>query len=105
MNASLPTVKFEELDRVIHERARLAIVSALAPGDELSFQALKGVVGLTDGNLSVHLRILEEAGYVAIRKSFVGRKPRTDLRLTEPGRKAFKAYLDVLERIVQRGKR
>lgn len=98
-------VKIEDLDRVIHERGRLAIVSALMPIDSASFAELKAAVGLTDGNLSVHLRILEDAGYVAIDKGYVGRKPRTDVRLVPRGRKAFQAYLAVLERIVRRGRR
>jgi DNA-binding MarR family transcriptional regulator len=99
-------VKIDDLDRVIHERARLAILSSLvAAGGESSFAELKAVVGLTDGNLSVHLRILEEAGYVAIEKSFVDRRPRTDVRATAAGRRAFRNYIDVLEKIVKRGKR
>jgi len=98
-------VKIDDLDRVIHERARLAILSSLVAGGETSFAELKAVVGLTDGNLSVHLRILEEAGYVAIEKSFVERRPRTDVRATAAGRRAFRTYLDVLERIVKRGRK
>jgi DNA-binding MarR family transcriptional regulator len=103
MNA---TVKIDDLDRVIHERARLAVMSALvAAGGESSFVELKDVVGLTDGNLSVHLRILEEARYVSLVKSFVDRRPNTQVRLTAAGRRAFTTYLGVLEKIVKRGSR
>src|SRR5687768_11123357 len=83
-----------ELDRLIHERIRLAIVSALAVNDSLSFSELKGMLRTTDGNLSVHARKLEEAEYIECRKTFIGRVPRTDYRLTPAGRKAFERYLD-----------
>jgi len=99
-------LKIDDLDRVIHERARLAIVSALvASSGGATFQELRAAAGLTDGNFSVHLRILEEAGYTAIEKSFVDRRPRTNVRLTSAGRRAFKSYLAVLEGIVKRGRR
>jgi len=95
-----------ELDRVIHERVRLAIVSALAVNDTLTFNELKRLLGTTDGNLSVHARKLEEAGYVACRKSFEGRVPRTDFRLTLPGRQALERYLAHMEGLIRttRGK-
>jgi DNA-binding MarR family transcriptional regulator len=82
-----------------NERARLAIVSALAVASDLSFNELKTTLSLTDGNLSAHARTLEEAGYVEVAKSFRGRRPLTTLRLTPKGREAFRAYLDTLKRI------
>jgi len=90
-----------DLDRVIHERVRLAIVSALAAGDEMSFGDLKDLLGTTDGNLSVHARKLEEAGYVACEKGFEGRVPRTRYRLTAAGRKALERYLGHMESIIR----
>lgn len=90
-----------ELDRVIHERMRLAIVSALAADETLSFNELKALLGATDGNLSVHARKLEDAGYVACVKSFDGRSPKTEYRLTAEGRRAFERYLDHLEALVR----
>jgi DNA-binding transcriptional ArsR family regulator len=90
-----------ELDRIIHERMRLAIVSALAAEDRLSFHDLKSLLQASDGNLSVHARKLEEAGYVACEKSFEGRTPRTVFRLTADGRRAFERYLGHLEALVQ----
>src|SRR6478672_4292742 len=89
-----------ELDRVIHERMRLAIVSSLAANESLSFNELKSLLGATDGNLSVHARKLEEAGYVAFTKSFHRRMPRTEYRLTPEGRRAFERYLGHLEALV-----
>lgn len=91
----------EVLDRIIHERARLSILSALAAAEELSFPEVRGITGLTDGNLSVQLRTLEVAGYVALRKSEAGgRKARTAARLTQSGRRAFRGYLEALRRII-----
>jgi DNA-binding HxlR family transcriptional regulator len=90
-----------DLDRLIHERIRLGIVSALAVNDSLTFNALKILMGTTDGNLSVHARKLEEAGYVDCRKSFEGRVPRTDYRLTAQGRRALERYLDHMEGIIR----
>ena len=92
---------FEKLDRVIHEKGRLAIMSLLAANDSLSFKELKEHLRMTDGNLSVHMRTLEEAGYVAVAKSFVNRKPRTDYSLTAPGKEAFQGYIRILEEIVR----
>jgi DNA-binding MarR family transcriptional regulator len=91
-----------ELDRVIHERVRLAMVSALAGADSLSFNELKQLLGITDGNLSVHARRLEEAGFIACDKSFVDRLPRTEYRLTPAGRKALDEYLDHMESLIRR---
>lgn len=93
----------DHIDPVIHERARLAIVSALAVAPEMSFNELKNTLSLTDGNLSAHARTLEDAGYIRIRKSFEGRRPHTTMRLTRRGRTAFRKYLDTLRRIVEHG--
>ena len=92
-----------DFDAVIHERVRLAIVAALAATPEMSFSELKGALAVTDGNLSAHARALEEAGYVAVRKTFRERKPHTSLRLTRSGRAAFLRYLEALRRIVDQG--
>jgi DNA-binding HxlR family transcriptional regulator len=86
-----------ELDRLIHERIRLGIVSALATNDSLSFNDLKRVLKTTDGNLSVHARKLEEAQYISCVKFFEGRVPRTEYRLTATGRRALSEYLDQME--------
>ena len=91
-----------ELDHVIHERVRLAILSALAGAQSLSFNELKDLLDTTDGNLSVHARRLEEAGFIACEKSFVGRVPRTEYQLTTAGRKALDAYLDHMETLIRR---
>lgn len=88
-------------DRLIHERLRLGIVSALAVNDRLSFNELKQLMHATDGNLSVHARKLEEAGYIACAKSFAGRVPRTEYRLTSTGRRALERYLDHMEALIQ----
>jgi DNA-binding MarR family transcriptional regulator len=89
-----------DLDGVIHERSRLAIVSALATGDARAHTELRDLLGLTDGNLSVHARKLEEAGYVTCTKEFAGRTPRTTYRLTPAGRRAFDRYLAHLEGLI-----
>lgn len=90
-----------DLDRVIHERLRLGIVSALAVNESLAFTDLKRIMNTTDGNLSVHARRLEEAGYVAMKKSFEGRVPRTEYRLTPDGRRALERYLDHMEALIR----
>lgn len=90
-----------DLDRLIHERIRLGIVSALAVNDTLTFNDLKALLRTTDGNLSVHARKLEEADYVRCTKTFDGRLPRTEYRLTEVGRRALERYLDHMEAIIQ----
>lgn len=92
---------FEKLDKVIHEPSRMAIVSLLASSEVLAFRELREGLRLTDGNLSVHMRTLEEHGYVSVNKSFVNRKPRTEYALTPRGRDAFAAYLETLEEIVR----
>ncbi|MFN8558208.1 MAG: transcriptional regulator [Dehalococcoidia bacterium] len=89
------------LDRIIHERLRLGIVSALAVNETLSFVELKRLLGSTDGNLSVHARRLEEAGYIACDKSFQDRMPRTEYRLTDAGRQALERYLDHMEALIR----
>jgi DNA-binding HxlR family transcriptional regulator len=91
-----------ELDRVIHERMRLAIVSALAVNESLSFNDLKQTLNTTDGNLSVHARKLEEANYVTCNKFFEGRTPKTEYRLTDAGRLALSRYLDHMEAIIRK---
>jgi DNA-binding HxlR family transcriptional regulator len=89
------------LDRVIHERLRLGIVSALAVNDRLAFNDLKRLLGTTDGNLSVHARKLEEARYLVCEKSFDGRLPKTEYRLTAAGRRALEKYLVHMEAIIK----
>ena len=93
-----------ELDRLIHERLRLGIVSALAVNERLTFNDLKRLLQTTDGNLSVHARKLEDAKYVACEKSFEGRVPRTEYRLTAAGRRAFEKYLAHMEAIIKAAK-
>ncbi len=90
-----------DLDRLIHERMRLGIVSALAANPSLTFNDLKKLLRTTDGNLSVHARKLEEAGYVSCAKSFEGRMPKTEYALTDTGRKALEKYLNHMEALIQ----
>ena len=94
-----------ELDGVIHERVRLGIVSALAVNDSLSFNDLRKLLEITDGNLSVHARKLEAAGYVKCTKSFVGRQPRTEFKLTAAGRQALEGYLHGMESVIRAARR
>ncbi len=89
------------LDRLIHERTRLAIVSALAVNTSLTFNDLKSLLRVTDGNLSVHARKLEDAGYVDCAKSFDGRVPKTEYRLSASGRRALEKYLDHMEALIR----
>ncbi|MHB1344661.1 MAG: winged helix-turn-helix domain-containing protein [Thermoleophilia bacterium] len=89
-----------ELDRLIHERVRLGIVSALAVNDTLTFTELRRLLDVTDGNLSVHARRLEEGGYLTCHKSFEGRVPKTEYRLTDAGRRALEDYLAHMEAII-----
>jgi len=93
------------LDRIVHERIRLGILSALAVNDSLTFNDLKALLRTTDGNLSVHARKLEDAGYLACAKSFAGRVPRTDYRLTAAGRRALERYLNDLETVLRVARR
>lgn len=109
MSAKSPTARARarrpnaiELNRVIHERVRLGIVSALAVNEPLTFNELKQLLKTSDGNLSVHARRLEEAGYVTCTKSFQGRVPRTEYRLTPEGRAALERYLDHMEALIRR---
>jgi DNA-binding transcriptional ArsR family regulator len=90
-----------DLDRVIHERLRLAIVSALAVNESLTFNELKALLKTSDGNLSVHARKLEDAGYLSCEKSFEGRIPRTEYRLTAAGRRSLERYLDHMEALIR----
>lgn len=91
----------QKLDRLIHERLRLGILSALSVNESLTFGELKKLLDTTDGNLSVHARKLEEAGYLSFSKSFEGRMPRTDYKLTSAGRRALERYLDHMEALIQ----
>jgi len=96
---------FLQLDRVIHEKGRLAIMSMLAASPELSFTELRDALGMTDGNVTTHIRTLQEAGYVAVAKSYQNKRPLTTVSLTTAGRKAFTGYVDLLEKIVQQTKK
>ncbi|HXT10278.1 MAG TPA: transcriptional regulator [Candidatus Angelobacter sp.] len=96
---------FLNLDRVIHEKGRLAITSMLAASPELSFTELRDALNMTDGNLTTHIRTLQEAGYVSIAKSYQNNRPLTTCSLTANGRKAFAGYVDLLEQIVQQTKK
>ena len=98
-------ISLPDFDRVIHEKMRLGIVSALAVSESLTFNELKRLLQTTDGNLSVHARRLEEANYVECSKSFEGRMPRTEYKLTAEGRKAFERYLNHMEALIQAMKR
>lgn len=93
--------KAPELDGLIHERMRLGIVSALAANESLTFGELKELLKTTDGNVSVHARKLEDANYISCAKSFVGRMPKTEYRLTEKGRRALENYLNHMEALIR----
>ena len=95
---------FLQLDRVIHEKGRLAIMSMLAASPELSFTELRDALAMTDGNLTTHIRALQETGYVSVAKSYQNRRPLTTCSLTAPGRKAFREYVNLLEQIVQQNR-
>jgi DNA-binding HxlR family transcriptional regulator len=94
-----------DLDRIIHEKTRLAIVSALAVNHTLSFNELKQILKTTDGNVSVHTRKLEDAKYLSCKKSFEGRMPRTEYSLTPAGRRALEKYLDHMEAVIRTARR
>jgi DNA-binding MarR family transcriptional regulator len=96
---------FLQLDRVIHEKGRLAIMSMLAASPELSFTELRDALSMTDGNLNTHIRTLQETGYVSVAKSYQNNRPLTTCSLTPAGRKAFAEYVDLLDRILQQTKR
>jgi DNA-binding MarR family transcriptional regulator len=95
---------FLQLDRVIHEKGRLAIMSMLAASPELSFTDLRNTLNMTDGNLTTHIRTLQEAGYVSVTKSFQNNRPHTTCSLTANGKTAFAAYINLLEKIIQQNK-
>lgn len=95
----------QHLDRLIHERLRLGIISALAANESLTFSDLKSLMNTTDGNLSVHARKLEEAGYIACAKYFEGRQPKTEYKLTVAGRRALENYLSHMETLIQQMKK
>ena len=97
----MKTETFNQLDKVIHEKGRMAIMSVLASNAEMSFKELKEMLGMTDGNLSVHIRTLQQAGYVVVSKTFVNNRPHTSYRLTQKGTGSFEDYLNLLEEIVQ----
>ena len=92
---------FLRLDRIIHEKGRMAIMSMLAASADLSFTELRDALGMTDGNLTTHIRTLQEAGYVSVTKSFQNRRPLTTCSLTRAGRRAFGGYINLLEQIVR----
>jgi DNA-binding MarR family transcriptional regulator len=98
---AVSSARADALDRLIHERLRLGIVSALAVNDSLSFSDLKKLMRTTDGNLSVHARKLEEADYITCTKSFEGRMPKTEYKLTAAGRRALERYLDHMEALIR----
>ena len=95
---------FLQLDRVIHEKGRLAIMSALASTAELSFTELRDTLEMTDGNLTTHIRILQEEGFISVAKSYQNNRSLTTCSLTKAGRKAFAGYIDLLEQIVRQNK-
>ena len=96
-----PATRAVHLDRLVHDRTRLAIVSTLAVNQSLSFTELRATTGTTDGNLSVHARKLEEAGYITCTKGYDGRTPKTEFSLTDAGRRALQKYLDHMEAIIR----
>ena len=96
------SIKPDDIDPVIHERVRLAIMSALAVAPEMSFKEIKSMLGLSDGNLSAHATSLQRAGYIEIAKTFKGRRPHTTLRLTRLGQKAFRGYIETLKKIIDK---
>jgi DNA-binding MarR family transcriptional regulator len=98
---SPPETAAANLNRLIHERTRLAIISALAVNTSLTFNELKDLLRVSDGNLSVHARKLEDAGYIACTKSFAGRLPKTEFRLSSAGRRALEKYLDHMEALIR----
>ena len=95
---------FLQLDRVIHEKGRLAIMSMLAATPELSFTEMRDALSMTDGNLTTHIRTLQEAGYVSVTKSFQNNRPLTTCSLTPAGQKAFTNYINLLEQIIRQNK-
>ncbi len=100
----MKTKPFLQLDRVIHEKGRLPIVSLLAANAGLSFTELRNELGMTDGNLAMHIKTLQEAGFVSVTKSYANQRPLTTCSLTASGRKAFANYIDLLEQIVRQAR-
>ncbi len=98
----MDTDNYQRLDELLHSRIRLAVVSLLVTVEEMDFTLLRDRVGATDGNMNAHLKKLEEAGYVAVKKKFVERKPVTRYRLTPKGRESFKRYVETLEEFIRR---
>jgi DNA-binding HxlR family transcriptional regulator len=103
--SDLISQNMDDIDETIHQKVRLGIMSALVARGESDFRFLKETLGLTDGNLSIHLARLEEAGYIIVRKEFVHKKPHTSYQTTDQGKLAFDRYLSALERIVESGRR
>jgi DNA-binding HxlR family transcriptional regulator len=101
VNTPVPRPTPAELDQLIHERVRLGIISALAANESLSFNELKRLLSTSDGNLSVHARKLEDAKYIACRKGYDGRVPKTEYRLTPAGRRALERYIDHMEALIR----
>jgi DNA-binding MarR family transcriptional regulator len=95
---------FQQLDRVIHEKGRMAIMSLLAASPELSFTEMRDLLEMTDGNLTTHIRTLQETGYLSVTKTYQNRRPLTTCALTPAGRKAFEQYINVLDQIVRQAK-
>jgi DNA-binding MarR family transcriptional regulator len=95
---------FLQLDRVIHEKGRLAIMSMLAASPELSFTEMRDALSMTDGNLTTHIRTLQESGYVSVTKSFHNNRPLTTCALTASGKKAFTNYINLLEQIIRQNR-
>jgi DNA-binding MarR family transcriptional regulator len=94
--------EYQKIDDIIHSRIRLAIMAALIAADEIEFTALRSLTKATDGNLSANLKKLEEAGYIAVKKEFINRKPASSYSLTSAGRLAFSAYIENLERLIRK---
>ena len=95
---------FPQLNRVIHEKGRLAIMSALAAAPELTFTELRDLLDMTDGNLTTHIRTLQQEGFVSVAKAYQNNRPLTSCKLTAAGRKAFAQYIDLLDQIVRQSK-
>lgn len=105
MPSSVKLAEFQSLNPVIHEKARLAIMTYLIAAGETTFSDLKNELHLTDGNLNLHMRVLEKNAFVKVHKSFVERKPRTTYQVTEKGLRAFEEHINLLERIIKMGRR
>jgi DNA-binding MarR family transcriptional regulator len=95
---------FQQLDKVIHEKSRMAIMSSLASSAQFSFTELRDILGMTDGNLTTHIRTLQKSGYVSVSKSFSDNRPLTTCALTREGREAFGGYVDLLEEIIEQAR-